>query len=159
MPTSPATSNIATVYWDTKSKDVYLIVNNLPEPPSDRQYQLWAIVDGQPVDAGVFDVQNVRTFEDEEHATRAGFCGYPGEMWWKSYPHRARCMCWGKHPSKIVFSSFFLSFFLYETSFLRKLTSSISFLLPGLFLLLSSLLAWIGLSGRGFFNHYIILIK
>jgi len=47
--------NRATVYWDKRSKDVYLMVNNLPEPPAGKQYQLWAIVDGQPVDAGLVD--------------------------------------------------------------------------------------------------------
>jgi anti-sigma-K factor RskA len=57
VPTSPDSSSVATVYWHTKSKDVYLLVNNLPQPASDKQYQLWAIVDGQPVDAGVFDLQ------------------------------------------------------------------------------------------------------
>ena len=59
VPTSPDSNSVATVYWNTKSKDVYLMVNNLPQPPSDKQYQLWAIVDGQPIDAGVFDLQSV----------------------------------------------------------------------------------------------------
>ena len=59
VPTSPDSNSVATVYWNTRSKDVYLMVNNLPQPPSDQQYQLWAIVDGQPIDAGVFEVQNV----------------------------------------------------------------------------------------------------
>jgi anti-sigma-K factor RskA len=58
VPTSPDSNSVATVYWNTRSKDVYLMVNNLPHPPSDQQYQLWAIVDGQPIDAGVFEVQN-----------------------------------------------------------------------------------------------------
>lgn len=48
--------NMATVYWDTKTKDVFLTVNNLPQPSSGKQYQLWALVDGQPVDAGVFEI-------------------------------------------------------------------------------------------------------
>ena len=56
VATSPDSNSVATVYWNTKSKDVYLLVNNLPQPPSDQQYQLWAIVDGQPIDAGVFDM-------------------------------------------------------------------------------------------------------
>ena len=43
----------ATVYWDKRSKDVYLMVNNLPQPPAGKQYQLWAIVNGQPIDAGM----------------------------------------------------------------------------------------------------------
>ena len=58
VPTSPNPSSLATVYWDTRSKDVYLLVNNMPQPSSDKQYQLWAIVDGKPVDAGVFDATN-----------------------------------------------------------------------------------------------------
>jgi anti-sigma-K factor RskA len=46
-------SNYATVFWDTKSKDVYILPNKLPQPANGKQYQLWAIVDGKPVDAGV----------------------------------------------------------------------------------------------------------
>lgn len=45
----------ATVLWDTKTKDVYLAVNMIPPPPSGMQYQLWAIVDGIPVDLGMYD--------------------------------------------------------------------------------------------------------
>jgi anti-sigma-K factor RskA len=47
--------NRATVYWDRRSKDVYLMANNLPAPPAGKQYQLWAIVDGRPVDAGLLN--------------------------------------------------------------------------------------------------------
>jgi len=56
VPSSPAPSSIATIYWDTRTKDVFLLVNKMPEPSADMQYQLWAIVDGVPVDAGVFDM-------------------------------------------------------------------------------------------------------
>jgi anti-sigma-K factor RskA len=45
--------NLATVFWDNNSKDVYLLPNKLAQAPSDKQYQLWAIVDGKPVDAGM----------------------------------------------------------------------------------------------------------
>ena len=45
----------ATVYWNPQTKHVLLAANELPAQPSDKQYQLWAIVDGKPVDAGVFD--------------------------------------------------------------------------------------------------------
>ncbi len=45
----------ATVYWDTTSHDVYLMLNNLPKPASDRQYQLWALLDGKPIDVGMID--------------------------------------------------------------------------------------------------------
>lgn len=51
----PAPASYATVYWDSTSKDVYLLVNNLPTPPSEKQYQLWALLDGQPIDVGMID--------------------------------------------------------------------------------------------------------
>ncbi|MFK7937626.1 MAG: anti-sigma factor [Saprospiraceae bacterium] len=47
---------IAAVHWNEEQKQNYLDVINLPAPPSNKQYQLWAIVDGTPVDMGVFDV-------------------------------------------------------------------------------------------------------
>ncbi|MFL9482063.1 anti-sigma factor domain-containing protein [Chitinophagaceae bacterium LWZ2-11] len=46
-------NDLATVFWNSSTKDVYLLANKLPEAPSDKQYQLWAIVDGKPVDAGL----------------------------------------------------------------------------------------------------------
>ncbi|MES2370959.1 MAG: anti-sigma factor [Bacteroidota bacterium] len=45
--------NLATVFWNSKSKDVYLLPNKLAAAPPGMQYQLWAIVDGKPVDAGM----------------------------------------------------------------------------------------------------------
>lgn len=62
MPASPAPSSMATVYWNTESKEVYLLVNQLPMPVPEKQYQLWAIVDGHPVDAGVFDMDKNFSF-------------------------------------------------------------------------------------------------
>jgi anti-sigma-K factor RskA len=57
MPgTKPFPSALATVYWNQRSKEVFVMVNNLPEPAADKQYQLWAIVDGKPVDMGVFEM-------------------------------------------------------------------------------------------------------
>lgn len=53
MPEMPAAS--ATVYWDTTSKNVYLLIHNLPQPPSDKQYQLWALLNGLPVDVGMIE--------------------------------------------------------------------------------------------------------
>ena len=37
------------------TENVTLLINNLPQPPSEKQYQLWALLDGQPIDLGVFD--------------------------------------------------------------------------------------------------------
>jgi anti-sigma-K factor RskA len=51
----PAPQALTTVYWDTTSNDVYLLVNNLPKPASDKQYQIWALLDGKPIDLGLID--------------------------------------------------------------------------------------------------------
>ena len=51
----PSPASFATVLWDTTSKDVYLVVNNLPQPASDKQYQLWALLNGKPIDVGMID--------------------------------------------------------------------------------------------------------
>lgn len=47
---------IASVFYNQADKKAYLEIENLPEPPSDKQYQLWAIVDGVPQSMDVFDV-------------------------------------------------------------------------------------------------------
>lgn len=47
------------VYWH--KKDQHVMVDNsrmsLPQNDTEHQYQLWALVDGKPVDLGVFDAQ------------------------------------------------------------------------------------------------------
>jgi anti-sigma-K factor RskA len=48
----------AAVLWNKETKAVYMTVAELPENAEGLQYQLWALVDGQPVDAGVFDWTN-----------------------------------------------------------------------------------------------------
>jgi len=55
--TQHSPQSFATVYWDTTSKDVYLMINNLPQPASDKQYQLWALLDGKPIDLGVIELK------------------------------------------------------------------------------------------------------
>jgi len=53
----------ATIYWDTTSKDVYLMLNNMPQPASDRQYQLWALMPEEgaaPVDLGTIELRQER---------------------------------------------------------------------------------------------------
>lgn len=54
LPKSP--ESMVTVFWKEKSNEVYIAINALPKPADDKQYQLWAIVDGQPVDAGMIDL-------------------------------------------------------------------------------------------------------
>ena len=56
FPKGPSPASLATVYWDKRTKEVFLYVNNMPRPVTSKQYQLWALVGGKPVDAGTFDV-------------------------------------------------------------------------------------------------------
>ncbi len=53
----------ATIYWDTISKDVYLMINNMPAPASDKQYQLWALLPDEnaaPIDLGTIQLRQER---------------------------------------------------------------------------------------------------
>jgi anti-sigma-K factor RskA len=45
----------ALVYWNESTSEVYLKIKNLKTLAQENQYQLWAIIDGKPVNAGVFD--------------------------------------------------------------------------------------------------------
>jgi len=48
------TDSKAMVFWDKKTKEVYLNAESLPKAPKGMQYQLWAIADGKPVSAGMY---------------------------------------------------------------------------------------------------------
>ena len=54
----PAPGAAVVVYWNAHEKQVHLAVHNLPAHAADKQYQLWAIVGGKPVDAGTLDMNN-----------------------------------------------------------------------------------------------------
>ncbi len=47
---------LAVVYWNEHEQGAYLNIVNLPEPPPGKQYQLWADVEGEMIDMGVFDM-------------------------------------------------------------------------------------------------------
>ena len=48
----------AIVYWNRVNGRLIISPSALPAPPSGKQYQLWALLDGKPIDAGVFDITN-----------------------------------------------------------------------------------------------------
>ncbi len=54
-PISPKSNCI--ICWDKESKQVIVTYANMPKPPEGKQYQLWAILDGRPVDLGVIDMK------------------------------------------------------------------------------------------------------
>jgi anti-sigma-K factor RskA len=51
----------AIVFWNNIKKTTYLDLGKLPKPAADKQFQLWAIVDGKPTDMGIFDVADTST--------------------------------------------------------------------------------------------------
>lgn len=54
--TDKAKEALSTIFWNPTKQKSYLRTVAMPEVPQGKQYQLWAIVDGKPVDMGVFDV-------------------------------------------------------------------------------------------------------
>lgn len=50
----PAHENAAAyIYWNTQNAEVFIASSGLPKLSANSQYQLWAIVDGAPVSAGL----------------------------------------------------------------------------------------------------------
>jgi hypothetical protein len=47
------TSFKANIYFSKTSQQVFVALENLPQPMPGKQYQLWAIADGKPVDLGM----------------------------------------------------------------------------------------------------------
>jgi anti-sigma-K factor RskA len=65
----------AKIFWMQNTGEVFIDASNLPETPQGKQYQLWAIVDGKPVDGGMiltskkgdkYRIQKMKTFGKAE---------------------------------------------------------------------------------------------
>lgn len=48
--TEKAPDAVAKIHWNAATKKAFIDVGNMPTPTAGKQYQLWAIVDGKPVD-------------------------------------------------------------------------------------------------------------
>lgn len=64
---------VAKIFWMKNTGQVYVDPSNLPQIPAGKQYQLWAIVDGKPVDAGlittekgIYHIQKMKSFGKAE---------------------------------------------------------------------------------------------
>jgi len=67
--TPHAPDALAKIYWMKNTGEVYVDPSNLPSVPAGKQYQLWAIIDGKPVDAGmistekgIYHIQKMKSF-------------------------------------------------------------------------------------------------
>ncbi|MEO6232998.1 MAG: anti-sigma factor [Ferruginibacter sp.] len=65
----------AKIFWMKNTGEVFIDPSNLPDAPVGKQYQLWGIVDGKPVDGGMiltskkgdkFRMQKMKTFGKAE---------------------------------------------------------------------------------------------
>ncbi len=56
--TDNAPEALSTVYWNEKTSELFLNIQHLNEISTSFQYQLWAIVDGKPIDAGLVPKEN-----------------------------------------------------------------------------------------------------
>lgn len=63
----------ASVYWNESSQEVFLNINQLADLAEGKQYQLWALVDGKPVDLGVFDPAS-QLLSMKQAGNAAAFC-------------------------------------------------------------------------------------
>ncbi len=67
--TPKAPDAVAKIFWMKNTGDVYINPTNLPQTPAGKQYQLWAIVDGKPIDGGMivtekgtYHIQKMKSF-------------------------------------------------------------------------------------------------
>jgi anti-sigma-K factor RskA len=64
-------SYMARVYWNKLTRETFVFIHDLPLPAEDKQYQLWALVSGQPTDAGIFnkaDEFGIQKLKPVQHA-------------------------------------------------------------------------------------------
>ena len=59
----------AKIFWMKNTGEVYVDPKNLPMAPAGKQYQLWAIVDGKPVDGGMISSKDGKTYNIQKMKT------------------------------------------------------------------------------------------
>ncbi|MDZ7848721.1 MAG: anti-sigma factor [Owenweeksia sp.] len=60
------------VFWNATSEKVFLERGKLlPDPPTKKQYQLWALQDGNPIDMGVFSYAELSHIKNMGQIARA----------------------------------------------------------------------------------------
>ncbi len=67
--TPHAPDALAKIFWMKNTGQVYIDPTNLPQVPEGKQYQLWAIIDGKPIDGGmittekgIYHIQKMKSF-------------------------------------------------------------------------------------------------
>ena len=65
--------SLVKLFWNKKTTDVYIMDISLPAAPPQKQYQLWAIVDGKPVSAGMLNDNKEATQKMQSFAKADAF--------------------------------------------------------------------------------------
>jgi anti-sigma-K factor RskA len=72
LPSTDTTKlqSVAQVFWNKNAKEVYIQLVDQQPLPKGKQYQLWALADGKPIDAGVLELnqtlQKVKSIEQAQ---------------------------------------------------------------------------------------------
>lgn len=64
---------MVSVFWNKATTEVMLVNVSLPQTPPRKQYQLWAIVDGKPVSAGMLEPNNITAQKMQSFAKAEAF--------------------------------------------------------------------------------------
>lgn len=70
LPNIAATA-FAQVMWNPNQGELFINATYMPTTPEGKQYQLWAIVDGKPVDAGIIPEEGSLEFVQMKHILHA----------------------------------------------------------------------------------------
>ena len=107
--TPHAPDALAKIYWMKNTGEVYVDPTNLPAVPAGKQYQLWAIVDGKPVDAGmistekgIYHIQKMKSFGHASFCSTLRKAGGSYSLLW------IRCMLFPKSDFANYHNSFYL---------------------------------------------------
>ena len=99
LPGEP--NSVVQLFWNQNTHNVFVADVSLPQAPAGKQYQLWAIVDGKPISAGMMNGKKVpQQMLDFE---KADAFAITLEKTGGSETRRAKCLCWVKHPNPFHF--------------------------------------------------------
>ncbi len=59
----PDVQQQAEVFWNKTTGELFIDPSSLPQAPSGKQYQLWFLIDGKPIDAGMISLTDVASIQ------------------------------------------------------------------------------------------------
>lgn len=59
----PGVQQQAEVFWNKTTGELFIDPSSLPQAPAGKQYQLWFLIDGKPLDAGMISLTDVASIQ------------------------------------------------------------------------------------------------